>query len=177
MDSTTNSNGNSTKNANGLAAFETLRQFLQRGNWNATELKGQYAFTARVEAALSPRNYFFQVKIELEQFLFYIAPTLTLMPDMLPGVAEFIARANYGMRIGNFELDYARGKVNFRSSINFEGVPLVEQLIDNAVAPALVAYDEFFPGLVNVFAGIQTPEVAIRAIEYGDAEELPTVPE
>jgi hypothetical protein len=177
MHSMTNSNGHSSNNANGLEAFQTLRQFLAKGEWNAKEMEGQFAFTARVEAPLCPRNYFFQIKIELEQFLFYIAPTLTLLPDMLPGVAEYIARANYGMRIGNFDLDYKGAKVNFRTSINFKGVPLVEQMIDNAISPALVAYDEFFPGLIEVIAGSETPERAISLIEYGDAEELPAAPE
>lgn len=167
----------STTNSNAMEAFRTLRRFLEKGGWNATEIEGQHAFTSRVEDPLCPRNYYFQIKIELEQFLFYIAPTLTLMPDMLPAVAEFIARANYGMRIGNFDLDYAHAKVVFRSSINFKGVPLVEQLIDNAISPALAAYDEFFPGLVEVIAGIETPERAIRLIEYGDEEKLPAVSE
>ena len=160
----------STTNKNGLAAFQTLRQYLEKSEWNASEMEGQYAFTASVDDPLCPRDYFFQIKVELEQFLFYIAPNLMLLPDMLPAVTEYIARANYGMRIGNFDLNYDAGKVNFRSSLNFKGVPLDDQLIDNVISPALMAYDEFFPGLVSVFAGVETPARAVHAIEYGEDE-------
>jgi hypothetical protein len=74
------------------------------------------------------------------------------------------------MRIGNFELDYEGCKVSFRSSLNFKDVPVTETLIDNVIAPALEAFDEFFKGVVQVMAGVETPVRAIRLIEYGDPD-------
>ncbi len=71
----------------------------------------KFAFIAKGEDELRPRNYFLQVKVELEQFLFYIQPVITLRPDMLPAVAELVvARGNSGMRIGNFEVYYKPAK-------------------------------------------------------------------
>lgn len=161
----------SSTNENGLKAFETLRSHLQNKGWNASPIEDRHVFKAtREDSLVGERDYYFQVKPDLEQFLFYIAPNLLLMPEMLPPVAEFICRANFGMRIGNFELDYEGCKVSFKSSINFKGVPLTEQLIDNVIEPALEAYDEFFTGLVQVFTGVETPARAIRIIEYGDPE-------
>jgi len=154
--------------SNGIDALQAVRLFLEKGGWNAEEMPDQFAFIAKAEDELCPRTYFFQVKVELEQFLFYIQPVITLLPDMLPAIAEFVARANFGMRIGNFEVDYGACQICFRSSINFKGVPLSEPLIEGVISPALKAYDEFFPGLAQVIAGIDTPAHAIRMIEYGE---------
>jgi hypothetical protein len=159
MSSTTN---------NGMEAFRAVRHFLAKREWKVEEIPDASAFKAKVDDELCPRTLFFQVKTEHEQFLFYILPTLTLLPDMLPAIAEFVARANFGMRIGNFELDYRECQVCFRSSVNFKGVPLSEPLIDGVITPALQAFDEFFPGLARVIAGLDTPSKAIRAIEYGE---------
>lgn len=153
---------------NGIKAFQVLRRYLDDGGWNAEEMTDQFAFMAKGEDELSTRVYYFQVKIELEQFLFYIQPDITLLSDMLPSVAEFVARANFGMRIGNFEVDYGTCRVCFRSSINFKGIPLSKELVEGVIAPALEAYDEYFPGLARVIAGIDTPAKAIREIEYGE---------
>ena len=153
---------------NGMEAFQSVRQFLGKGDWDAEEIPGQYTFKATAEGELCPQVYYFQIKVELGQFLFYIVPVITLLPDMFPAVAEFIARANFGMRIGNFELDYEGCQVMVRSSINFKGVPLSETLIEGVISPALEAYKEFFPGLAQVIAGTNTPSHAIRVIEYGE---------
>ena len=158
------------ENENGIQAFLTLRQFLKKNGWDVEEIQGEYAFKARENEndELCPKTYFFQIKVDLEQFLFYIVPDLTLLPDMLPLVAEFTARANFGMRIGNFEVNYKDYQVYFRSSVNFKGDRLSEALIKGVIEPALEAFDEYFTGLAKIIAGIDTPEAAIYAIEYGE---------
>jgi hypothetical protein len=151
-------------------AVEVLRLFLAEDHWAVEPVAGRHAFKATGEDELAPLLYYFQV-VEQEQFLFYIQPQLTLLPEMLPSVAEFIARANFGMRIGNFELDYSEAAVCFRSGVNFKGTGLTAALISGAVEPALAAYDEFFPGLARVIAGLDTPAKAIQSIEYGDPDD------
>jgi hypothetical protein len=51
------------------------------------------AFTASGQDEFCRREYYFQIKTDLEQFLFYISPIMLFMPDMLPSIAEFICRA------------------------------------------------------------------------------------
>lgn len=153
----------------GTTAIETLGGYLRDQAWSAERLAEDTAFKSRRELELCPVVYYFQIKPDLEQFLFYIVPELSLFEDMLAPCAEFVCRANHGMRIGNFELDFRAGQLSFRSSLNFKGVELSAVLIDNVIQPALTAFDEFFPGAARVIAGLDTPAEAIRKIEYGDA--------
>ncbi len=36
-------------------------------------------------------------------------------------VAEFITRANFGIVIGNFEIDFSDGEIRYKTSIDVEG--------------------------------------------------------
>ena len=146
-------------------AFEVLKSYLTKHSWQYERVEGHTALSSSGSDDICPIIYYFQI-VKNEQFLFYIKPVLTLIPEMLPSVVEFIARANFGMRIGNFELDYQSSQICFRSSINFNGTPLTDPLIGGAISPALEAYAEFFPGLANVIAGVETPKQAINRIEY-----------
>lgn len=135
--------------------------------WKPEAVPEQHAFKEERETQYGPITYYFQIEPELEQFLFYISPEIRLLKEQLLPVAEYIVRANFGMRIGNFELDMKAGKISFRSGLNFKGQGLSAALIDGAVQPALKAFEEFYPSLEKVFAGIKTPVEAINEAEYG----------
>ena len=80
-------------------------------------------------------------------------------------VARFITLANYGMRIGNFELDLRDGTVRYKSSLDFEGLVLVPRMISNTLYPAVRTLDEYLPGLSAIAEGRATAEEAIARIE------------
>ena len=151
---------------NRTKAFATLTKYLQGKPWPLTQIRDT-AYKAVVEGDLCPLTYYFQIPDEHEEFLFYISPEIEFFENLLPDAAEYVCRANYGLRIGNFEVVYRSGRVNFKSSINFKGVALTETLVDNVIQPALTAFDEFFPGLAAVLAGTETPQSAIQKAHYG----------
>lgn len=85
--------------------------------------------------------------------------------ECLQQVAEYLTRANYGLRDGNFELDFSDGEIRykvFHSSI--DGVPSKE-LIKNAVYIGLWMLERYGNGLLSVMFGMQTPAEAIEESE------------
>ncbi len=152
----------------GLEAYETLRSYLEENNWGAEEITGKHAFKARRSSEMFSSTYYFEIKMDLEQFLFYIVPDFIVPTEELPPAAEYVARVNSGMRIGNFDVDFRNGEIRFKSSINFKGERLTRALIEGAIEPAMDAYETYMPGLVNVIAGIETPVRALNKIDYGE---------
>jgi hypothetical protein len=108
---------------------------------------------------------FARIMVEIEQFLFYAIAPVKAPEATRPAVAEFITRANYGMRIGNFEMDFSDGEVRYKSSLDFEQEVLTPQLIKNAIYPAVQTMDRYLPGLMRVIYGDQPPIEAIAEIE------------
>lgn len=80
-------------------------------------------------------------------------------------VAEFLTRANWGLMIGNFELDYGDGEVRYKTSLQLENRQLTPDLLRPLVFDNVVVMDKYLLGLERVMTGQQSPQAAIDAIE------------
>ncbi|MCP2729201.1 YbjN domain-containing protein [Symplocastrum sp. BBK-W-15] len=80
-------------------------------------------------------------------------------------IAEFITRANYGMMIGNFELDFSDGEIRYKTGIDVEGDKLTSALINHLVYANLTMMDEYLPGIRAVIENNVFPQDAIAQIE------------
>ena len=150
---------------NGLAAFETLGEFLRQDGWHPQRSEGRTVYRTFFSGQNGEFRCFAQIVTHLEQLLFYAVAAIHVPDELRPAVAEFITRANFGLRIGNFELDYHDGEVRYKTSLDFEGERLTPALIRNAIYPAVTTMDRYFPGLMKVVYGGRTPYEAIEEIE------------
>jgi hypothetical protein len=153
------------ENANGLLGFQVLSDFLESDDWKPRRLENKHAFSMGYTGESGDYRCYAILRVELEEFLFYIVAPVRVPSEDRPAVAEYITRANYGLRIGNFELDYADGEVRFKSSINFEGEDLTSGMLRNAIYPAIHTLDRYLPGLLRVSFGGATPPEAIEEVE------------
>lgn len=79
--------------------------------------------------------------------------------------AEYLTRANWRLRLGNFELDYTDGEVCFRTSMVMESIrPTVEMMRRLAFA-SFQMMDQYLPGLMSVIYGKASPKAAIEEAE------------
>jgi hypothetical protein len=157
--------GSGQLNINGLRAFETLGRFLEEDGWHPQEIEDKYTYRAYFHGKNGELRCYAQIRVDLEQFIFYAVVTVNVPEEVRPAVAEFITRANYGLRLGNFEMDYADGEVRFKCSLDFEGEALTHNLIRRAIYPAVQTMDKYLPGLMKVAFGARTPVEAIQEIE------------
>lgn len=94
----------------------------------------------------------------------------SVYPDLVPeerriDVAEFLTRANFGMAIGNFEINLNTGEIRFKTSIDVEGDRLSMSLFEQLVMANVNIMDQYLPGIEQVIKGKVSPEVAIAQIE------------
>lgn len=151
--------------SNGLQAFTTLGQFLADDGWHPQQIEGKLIYRMGFSGKNGQVTCYAQVREELEQFLFYAVAPVKVPEHSRVAIAEFIARANYGLRIGNFELDFSDGEVRYKSSIDFEGATLSPALIKNAIYPAVQTMDRYLPGMMTVVYGGQSAAEVIAALE------------
>lgn len=152
--------------SNGWAALDVVGDFLASDGWFPTPLDGTTAFRCGFNGDSGKFRVIVHVNVELEQIYCYVYAEVNVPGDALSEVAEFITRANWGMRIGNFEMDLTDGEVRYKSSLDFEGQPLSPQLIRNAIYPAVTTMDRYFPSLMRVAFGGATAADAVAEIEH-----------
>ncbi len=159
-------NSDQNKNQeNSLQAFATLGQFLKEDEWYPQQLEDKHVYRVGFSGKNGQLVCFAQVRLELEQFIFYAVAPVKAPEEARLAVAEFITRANYGLRIGNFELDFDDGEVRYKSSLDFEGATLTPALIKHTIYPSVQTMDSYLPGLMKVVYGDKPPADAIAEIE------------
>lgn len=153
------------EHADGWAAYERIETFLVADGWSPEQIEGMTAFSARFVGKNGEYRVVTHVNIELEQLYCYACPAFLVPEHRRSAVAEYLTRANYGLRIGNFELDMRDGETRYKSSLDFEGAGLSDQLIRTTLYPAVGTLDRYYPGLVKVAEDGADPAEIIASIE------------
>ena len=149
-----------------------VEEFLQDQDWNYDELKN--ANVLRFNLTTPQANYtcFAQMDEDQEQFMLYTCLPNKVEAEARRNAAEYLTRANYGMRIGNFEMDLEDGEVRFKCSVDVEGSELVKTMIGNMFAMSVRCCDTYYAGLMSVLFGGVDPARAVAK-----AETLSSIPD
>ncbi len=95
----------------------------------------------------------------------YVAQDNNIPEDKFATICEFITRANYGLNLGNFDLDLEDGELGYKVAVDLEGGVLSTDMVGNMVGAGVSTMDQYYPGLMAVLFGNATPEEAIISIE------------
>lgn len=140
-------------------------RFLEEDEWPYSLVEGRTVYKTGFEGKNGQFTCFAQERGEQDQFVFYSVFPVRTPESQNAAVAEFITRANYGMIIGNFELDYNDGEIRYKTSVDVEDVDVNESLVRHMIYANVLTMDKYFPGLMRVlYAGID-PITAIEEVE------------
>ncbi len=81
--------------------------------------------------------------------------------------AETIAHANFGLRLGKFELDFADGEVRFQVSQILVDDAVGQEVIDRMIGAAVNMLDTYVPTLLSVIYANDLPKEAVARVEAG----------
>jgi hypothetical protein len=112
----------------------------------------------------------------------FLALIYTILPvrcpePKFPEMLELLTRANWGLPLGNFEMDLSDGEIRFKTSVDVEGVPLdqpegapaAEMAITNTLMANKVAMDRYLPAILGLIYGEESVVTLIdRAEGRGD---------
>lgn len=152
--------------------FKSVLNFFIQDDWNYTEIEAEKAI--RLEVTMENSNYSCYAITDEENkvFQFYANSPVKVPEDKYLQISEFLTRANYGLILGNFELDFSDGEVRYKTSIYMGESELDFPIIKRMVYLNLSTMDDYFPAIMKVIYGGISPEQAIQEVEqYRDAEE------
>ena len=93
---------------------------------------------------------FVKVREEQEQLIFYSISPVKVAENKRLVMAEFLSRANFGLSIGNFELNFADGEIRYKTSIAAKGNGVNSALIGQLIFANLLTMDEYLPGIMSI---------------------------
>ena len=95
---------------------------------------------------------------------------LAQLPDTIPDerrleVAEFLHRANYGLLLGSFEMDYDRGEVRYRTALMTEGACPVDGVLDRYIQMPAAMLDRYAAGIEAIVSEGEIAQEALARLE------------
>lgn len=145
--------------------MDTVIRFFQEDDWPFEQLEGRPVLRTGFRGDNGNWRCYAQVREEQEQFIFYSVLDVYVPENRRPAMAEFLTRANYGLIIGNFEMDWNDGEIRYKTSIDVEGSQLSVPLVHRLVYVNVLMMDRYLPGIMQVAFGNIDPAVAIANVE------------
>lgn len=145
--------------------IETVANFFYAEGWPFTQVEGQPILRLFFEGESGRWLCIARTQEAHGQFMFYSVCPMLAAPERRQNVAEFITRVNYGLILGNFEMDYEDGEIRYKTSADVSAgatfdFPLLRQLVYTNV----LVMDKFFPAIAKILYGNMEPATAFKEI-------------
>jgi hypothetical protein len=155
------------------AAFDTMVKTCQKSNWKIARIEGSLAFRTKFTQRNGSYEFIADVRGEHPVVWFCSIAPFRVPEEKRPAMAEFLARANYGMPIGNFEMNYTSGEIRFKTSIPLRDGELTIAMVDGLVGTNVLTMDRYVPGMMSLLWAETSPETAISKVEKGGSASPP----
>jgi hypothetical protein len=145
--------------------LDQLADYFEREGWPYLRLDDQSALQCAYQGASATWTCFARVREEQRFLMFYSVCPVQAPESRHDALAEFITRANYGLIIGNFELDLDDGELRYKTSIDVADGPLMSSTLRRVIAANVQTLDRYLPGIFMVISGELLPVDAIARVE------------
>ncbi len=154
------------------ALIDLVERFLEQDEWYPERHPEEELIRVSFNGDNGRWQCLMRVRQNVQVMFFSICP-VTVPTERRPAMAEFLTRANYGLVLGNFEMDFEDGEVRYKTSIDVERIPfdLLEQsawgldLFKDITYPNVLMMDKYLPGIMRVIASNEEPAAIITEIE------------
>jgi len=145
--------------------FDNVKQFFEDGHWKYHCDKDDTI----IHFGMTCRNGSFQcvahAREDAEQFVVYSHFPCNAPAEYRDKVARYLTRANYGLVIGNFEMDLDDGEIRYKTSICVRDSNLDNGMIKHAVGFNVNMMDKYMPGLMAIIYADADPDEKVNEIE------------
>ena len=152
-----------------------INSYLKQDDWHFSfdEENGLFRFGLSLSSKIKKINYIVDVK-EDEYIVYAIAPIGADEEDkkMMATMAEFVCRANYGLKNGNFELDMRDGEVRFKCFVDCESITPSKDMVQNSIHCPAIMFKRYGSGIVDIIFGNATATEAVNRCEKAAEIEM-----
>ena len=148
--------------------LDALNRFFEDDDWKIDPVEGHNAVRMAFSGDAGKWACFAQAREDQEQMVFYSVFPVNVPEEHRTEVALFLTRANYGMILGNFEIDLRDGEVRYKTATDCEANAEIEPaMIKPHVYANVLTMDRYYGALQAVAAGEKDAAAAIQEVEEG----------
>lgn len=130
-----------------ITMFERFKEYLKAVELNYSIVENETVIMFRY---ISKGNY--QCIIDIDEndqiILVYTILGSIVEVNKRDRISQLLTKINYGLRIGNFEMDYEDGQIRYKTSIDYDGIKeFDDSIISNLILVNLTTTDKFYQAI------------------------------
>jgi len=145
--------------------FDTVTRFFTDDEWYFLQMGSQPILQMSFQGKNGKWTCYAQSREDQFLFFFYSVCPVNVPDEKRELMAEFITRANYGLKIGNFEMDFSDGELRYKTSLDVENDRLTAALISNLVYANVWTMDRYLPGILSLLYSEVSAVEAVERVE------------
>jgi len=130
-----------------------LKKVFTSYRWPYSEVEGMPVLLSELAGPLGSWTFYAQIIEDQELIVFYSVCPLSVPEGRRPETADFLTRANYGLAVGNFELDFDDGEIRYKTVLEVEGRRISKALVKKLVRANGLAMETYLPAIGAVVGG------------------------
>lgn len=145
-----------------MPMFERFKEYLKMVELNYSIVENE---TVIMFSYMSKGNYQCIIDVDDESKIVIIYTILGSLIELEKRnrIAQLLTRINFGIRIGNFEMDYDDGQIRYKTSIDYDGIKdFDDSLLENLIMYNLVKTDEYYQAIEE---GLHTRKTIEKILE------------
>ena len=151
--------------------IQQIKNFFKENDWNYTydEEKNIFSTNLNMNNVLG----IIRIYIVFQESSYVVNAVLNsnVEEQYYVKIAEYLHRANLGMRNGNFEFDYSDGEISFKTFVNFVGMELSNEVVVDSILIPIFMIDKYGKKLVQLMvSNKESPLELLEEVESWSSE-------
>lgn len=145
-----------------MPMFERFKEYLKMVELNYSIVEDE---TVIMFSYMSKGNYQCIIDVDDENKIVIIYTILGSLVELEKRnrIAQLLTKINFGIRIGNFEMDYEDGQIRYKTSIIYDGLKDFENdFLEHLLMYNLVKTDEYYQAIEE---GLHTRKTIEKILE------------
>ncbi len=145
--------------------IEAIKLYFEKNEWKYKYDEEKKIFTSGIDMENVLGDVKIYVSLDKNSYNVYTVLNSKVEKEYYATVGEFLHRANYGLKNGNFEIDYRDGEIRYKSFVNFENVVISEEIVGDSIFVGIAMLDRYGKGLLKIMLGDSTPKECVEECE------------
>jgi hypothetical protein len=148
---------------------DSVEAFLARVEWAYERHPEDTALAVQIGGDNGRFALYIEIDEGRKQIVAYSLCPVRCPAEKRAAMAELTSRVNWGLVLGNFDLDMDHGDVRFKTSADVEGFTFTPDCCAGILYPNVLTLDRYLPAIMGVIYGDQPPAVLVARVEAAPA--------
>jgi hypothetical protein len=147
------------------SVYRAIVASLHEQGWTFREEPAQHRVLIDYASAAGAWSTYAVAFEESRQVAVYGVLPFAVEAEQRSAIVELITRLNFGLIVGNFEIDVDDGEVRYKTSLDFENSELTPSLLRQLVRANAAIVEHHLPAFVAVAVGKVPVAAALASVE------------